>query len=78
MVYTPRHLSTTMASHAERGPSAMASLLTIIKALFRDEEGAQLVEYTLILLLASIVCVGGLMLISAPLQNTFSAMSRGF
>jgi pilus assembly protein Flp/PilA len=46
-------------------------MLTNLKAMIRDEEGATLVEYGLLLALIALVCIAALTAIGGNLQTLF-------
>ena len=47
----------------------MRSVITVVRKLVRDEEGAALVEYGLLIALIAVICV----IVIATLGNTVSA-----
>lgn len=51
-------------------------MLTTFRALLRDDEGATMVEYGLIVALIAVVCIGAVTLIGTKLQTTFTGVSN--
>jgi pilus assembly protein Flp/PilA len=46
-------------------------------SLLRDEDGATMVEYALILALIAIVCIAVVTLLGTKVQNSFQSSSNG-
>jgi pilus assembly protein Flp/PilA len=53
----------------------MTKLLTVTKKFVRDEEGASLAEYGLLLALIAVVCLAGMTLLGTVINNMFSQVS---
>jgi pilus assembly protein Flp/PilA len=53
----------------------MSKLLSAATRFVRDEEGASLAEYGLLLALIAIVCLAGITLLGTKLNSMFSQMS---
>jgi len=51
-------------------------VITTIKTLLHDEDGATMVEYALILALIAIVCIAVITALGTKVQNTFSGASN--
>ena len=51
-------------------------MITTIKTLLLDEDGATMVEYALILALIAIVCIAVITALGTKVQNTFSGASN--
>jgi len=51
-------------------------MITRMKALWHDEEGATMVEYALILALIAIVCIAVITALGTKVKNTFSGASN--
>ncbi|HEY8297722.1 MAG TPA: Flp family type IVb pilin [Candidatus Baltobacteraceae bacterium] len=50
-------------------------MLNTIKNFIRDDEGATMVEYGLIVALIAVVCIGAVILIGKNLNTTFTTVS---
>jgi pilus assembly protein Flp/PilA len=55
----------------------MSKLLAASTKLVRDEEGASLAEYGLLLALIAVLCVGAIALLGTKVSSMFSAASTG-
>jgi pilus assembly protein Flp/PilA len=53
----------------------MTKLLAASRRFVRDEEGASLAEYGLLLALIAAVCIGAITLLGAQIQAMFTALS---
>jgi pilus assembly protein Flp/PilA len=53
----------------------MTKLMTAAKKFVRDEEGATLAEYGLLLALIALVCIGAIALVGTQISTMFSATS---
>ena len=50
--------------------------MTAFLALLRDDDGATLYEYSIILALVAIVCIGGLTTMSSAISSWLDAMAK--
>jgi len=57
------------------GKPAMARFLIAVNRFGRDEEGASLIEYGLMLALVTIVCIAGMTVLGSKINNFFSSLS---
>jgi pilus assembly protein Flp/PilA len=53
----------------------MTDLLTTTKKFFREEEGASLAEYGLLLALIAVVCIGAIGLLGSSISSMFTTAS---
>jgi len=53
----------------------MVKLLTTAKTFIRDEEGASLAEYGLLLALIAVICIGGMTLLGTQINAMFNSLS---
>jgi len=53
----------------------MTKTFSVLKKLVRDEEGASLAEYGLLLALIAVVCIGGMTLLGTQINAMFNALS---
>jgi len=53
----------------------MVKLLTTAKTFIRDEEGASLAEYGLLLALIAVICIGGVTLPGTQINAMFNSLS---
>ena len=54
----------------------MSKYVTAVKKFFRkEEEGASLAEYGLLLALIAVVCIGGMTLLGTKLNDMFNTLS---
>ena len=51
-------------------------MITRMTSLLRDEEGATMVEYALILALIAVVCIAVVTALGTKVRNTFSSSSN--
>ena len=47
-------------------------MMTVLKKMWREEEGAGLAEYALLLALIAVVCIGALTLLGTNISNLFT------
>jgi pilus assembly protein Flp/PilA len=55
----------------------MIKLRNISRKLFRDEEGASLAEYGLLLALIAVICIGAIALLGTTISSMFSTTANG-
>jgi pilus assembly protein Flp/PilA len=55
----------------------MIKLISATAKLIRDEEGASLAEYGLLLALIAVLCVGAIALLGTSISSMFSNASTG-
>jgi pilus assembly protein Flp/PilA len=53
----------------------MTKLLVAAKGFLRDEEGASLAEYGLLLALIAVVCLAGMTLLGSQINSMFNSVS---
>jgi pilus assembly protein Flp/PilA len=55
----------------------MTKLLNVSRKLIRDEEGASLAEYGLLLALIAVICIGAIALLGTKVSSMFSTTANG-
>src|SRR4051794_7125390 len=80
----PRSESTERRSHSKAaffvsthrtGEAPMTKLRAAAAKFVRDEEGASLAEYGLLLALIAVVCIGGMTVLGTKINSMFSSLS---
>ena len=55
----------------------MTKLINVSRKLVRDEEGASLAEYGLLLALIAVLCVGAIAILGTKVSSMFSTAAGG-